>query len=430
MAAGSGTNGERGGRGEPWTGWRRGLGCSTVALVALGLLFGLVYVFAGDSGYWPGSSVKTAWESPYDRRASDSAGSDHDRPDPGDQAWLDGDTLARGRYDGVTAYDVRSGKKRWEYVVPGRADVCATSPAAGDRVVLLAYGEKEKSCGTAVAIDLADGRELWKVSAKAGRYYSLATGGGLGLFPEGGVVRAVDLRTGAPRWTAGFPKGCTPGEAGLAQRQAVVSLDCGAEEKLAALDPADGTVRWVVPLDPRRGVSTDLGVAVLSADPPVVSLVETVGEVKTVLSFGADGRPAAWIDRVGDYGTIEEVAVADGRLFAIASYQGSQSTWERIVAFDLDTGDQAWRVDAGSADFGALDVRGGRVTTVDLDRKYGDSLIVLDAATGDEEEDRAFRTRVGSGYEGELDALFAVGDRVAVVRWGAGKRPVSVYERW
>ncbi|WP_030694626.1 hypothetical protein [Streptomyces globisporus] len=53
----------------------------------------------------------------------------------------------------------------------------------------------------------------------------------------------------------------------------------------------------------------------------------------------------------------------------------------------------------------------------------------FDAATGDEEDDRAFRDHV-VGYGGELGDLFTYEDRVIGVRWGSGERPLSVYERW
>ncbi|MGA5194080.1 hypothetical protein [Streptomyces exfoliatus] len=178
-----------------------------------------------------------------------------------------------------------------------------------------------------------------------------------------------------------------------------------------------------MPLDARRGVAAGASVDVLSADPAVVAVSDD--GMEAALAFGSDGRPQGRIDYVGDYGAIEEVTVAGGRFFAIASYAGSQSTWERIVAFDLVTGDQLWRANLGNADFEGLDVTDGRVTTVSLDRKYGDTLYVFDAATGDEEEDRAFRDQVAGFAD-----LFTHGDRAIAVRWGSGQRPVSVYEHW
>ncbi|WP_328947062.1 PQQ-binding-like beta-propeller repeat protein [Streptomyces sp. NBC_00250] len=389
--------------------------------VLLAVVGGFALVFMAGSGYVPFFSMRTAWEAPYDRGASDR----------GNSSWLVGDTVARSRFDGVTGFDVGSGHKRWEYVVPGRADTCAVSPAATGSVVLLAYGLNDERCATVVALDLTDGRELWHTTAPGtAAYDTLVTGGGLGVLRDStGRVRAVDLRTGASRWNAAVPKGCATGSVAAAEKQVLATVACGTEAKLAAFDPADGKERWTVPLDARRGVAANAEVRLLSAEPAVVSVADQADSgMRATLAFGPDGRPQGRIDDIGDYGSIEESAVGGGRLFAIASYEGSQSTWERVVAFDLATGDQVWRADLGNADLEQLDVTGGRVTTVSLDKKYGDGLYVFDAATGDEEEDRAFRERMGPSDA--LGELFTHGDRVVVVRWGAGQRPLSVYERW
>ncbi|MER5711470.1 PQQ-binding-like beta-propeller repeat protein [Streptomyces sp. NPDC002122] len=413
-----------GGGARPPTGRRRVLGCSIAVLVALILVGGIASAFLVGSGYVPFFSMKTSWEAPYDRGTSDK----------GNGAWLAGDTVARSRFDGVTGYDVRSGKERWEYVVPGRADICTVSPEATGTTVLIAYGEKDR-CGTTVALDLTDGRELWRDPGAPGTdaYAGVVTGDGLAvLLDHGGTVRALDLKTGSPRWKAAVPKGCDPGAVGTSAQQVLATVACGDELKLAAFDPADGKARWTVPLDERRGVPAAWKASVLSADPAVVSVAEDGGEERTAtLSFGPEGRPLARVEGVGDYGSIEEVRVEGDRLFAIAAYEGSQGTpWDRVVAFDLATGDQLWRGDVRKADLDELDVRDGRVTTVELDKKYGDSLYVFDAATGEEEDDRSFRDRVGKGYAGTLGDLFTFEDRAVVVRWGAGERPVSVYERW
>ncbi|MEU7515111.1 PQQ-binding-like beta-propeller repeat protein [Streptomyces sp. NPDC042898] len=413
-----------GGGARPPTGRRRVLGCSIAVLVALILVGGIASAFLVGSGYVPFFSMKTSWEAPYDRGTSDK----------GNGAWLAGDTVARSRFDGVTGYDVRSGKERWEYVVPGRADICTVSPEATGTTVLIAYGEKGR-CGTTVALDLTDGRELWRDPGAPGTdaYAGVVTGDGLAvLLDHGGTVRALDLKTGTPRWKAAVPKGCDPGAVGTSAQQVLATVACGDELKLAAFDPADGKARWTVPLDERRGVPAAWKASVLSADPAVVSVAEDGGEERTAtLSFGPEGRPLARVEGVGDYGSIEEVRVEGDRLFAIAAYEGSQGTpWDRVVAFDLATGDQLWRGDVRKADLDELDVRDGRVTTVELDKKYGDSLYVFDAATGEEEDDRSFRDRVGKGYAGTLGDLFTFEDRAVVVRWGAGERPVSVYERW
>ncbi|MGW5423543.1 hypothetical protein ACWEV0_25360, partial [Streptomyces sp. NPDC003943] len=155
-------------------GWRGWLGCLTALGVVLGLLYGAAWVFLNDSGYWPGSSMTTAWEAPYDRNATDQ----------GNRAWLVDDTVVRSRVDAVTGFDVRSGRQRWEYV-PGRADICSTSPTADDGVALIFYGEPRKGCHTLAGLDLRTGRELWHTTATGAT--SLQTGAKLGVWLDGGA---------------------------------------------------------------------------------------------------------------------------------------------------------------------------------------------------------------------------------------------------
>ncbi|MER6998933.1 PQQ-binding-like beta-propeller repeat protein [Streptomyces sp. NPDC000410] len=426
---------------------RRLLGVLVLGGVALILVGGVAAIFMSGSGYVPGFSMKTAWEAPHDRAAAEHGNGD----------WLVGDTVVRSRFDAVTAFDVRSGKKRWEYV-PGRADICSVSTAADDSVALIAYGEPDKGCATVAALDLTNGRELWHTSRLPGSADAtdvVATGGGLAVLRDSGgssevtesqkqpgvqAVRAFDLRTGAPRWKAAVPKGCVPVRVAAAAKQVHAVVACDRDElKLAAFDPADGKERWTVPLDARRGMAAGTGVSFLSAEPAVVQVGQTQltdGGAQYLLAFGQDGRPQGRIDLVGGYGRISsehpaKVSVADGRLFAVATYEGNQGDWERVVVFDLATGGELWRADiAGSwSEIIALHAEGGRVTAVSASSKYNDDVYVFDAATGDEEDDRTLRDDVGD-YEGDLQDLLTYEDLVIAVRWGEGVRPFSAYEPW
>lgn len=430
MAARTSDGGDGGvyGGGAPLSRWRRVLGCLTLALVGFGVVGGLGFMFLDGSGYVPWFSMKPAWQAPYDRNATDR----------GNGAWLAGDTVVRSRYDRVSGFDVRSGAKRWEYV-PGRSDICSVSSTADGSVALLVHGLPAEGCTTVAALDLTDGRELWHTSRAAAVGDTgadvVANGGGLGAFLDGDAqaVRAVDQRSGAPRWTAAGPKGCVPRSVAASDKQVLAVVACGTELKLAAFDAADGKERWTVPLDARRGVPTGTAVTFLSADPVAVRVGEPEGSGSySYLAFGADGRPQGRIDEVGGHGDIKQAAVAEGRLLAIATYVGNQSAeWERLVAFDLASGNELWRerVATGGIDVAGLHAGRDRVTIITSSAKYGDSLYVYDAATGDEEDDRGMRGDPIVGYE-TLNGLFTYEDRVIAFRHGQGVRPFSVYERW
>ncbi|MEV6326250.1 PQQ-binding-like beta-propeller repeat protein [Streptomyces sp. NPDC051909] len=399
------------------------LGCVTALVVVLGLLAGIAWLLLKDSGYWPGSSMTTAWEAPYDRNATEQ----------GNRAWLVGDTVVRSRVDAVTGFDVRSGAKRWEYV-PGRADICSTSATADGGVALIFYGEPRKGCDTLAALDLTRGRELWRTPRTLMGDTStgdvMTVGAGLAVFRDerAHTVRAVDLRSGAPRWTAAVPKGCGPGRVAAAARHVLAVVACGGELKLAAFDPADGRERWTVPLDARRGVSTGADATFTSADPAVVRVGEPDGSAPySYRVFGPDGRPQGVIDEVGGYGQLTGATVDHGRLVALATGDISRGdTFDRLVAFDLASGNELWRetVTGNFMDTAGWSAQDGRVTVLTTSYKYGDQFHVHDAATGHEEETRAFRDRLDRGGE-----ILTYEDLVIAFRHGPGVRPFTVYAR-
>ncbi|MFG2342037.1 PQQ-binding-like beta-propeller repeat protein [Streptomyces yangpuensis] len=425
---------------QPVAWWRSLLGLVLAAAVVVGVVAGLAFVFMGKSGYFPWFSMKPLWEAPYER-----GDSDH-----GNGAFLVGDSVVRSRFDGVTAFDVRTGRKRWEFRIPGRADLCTISHTEG-AIALISYGEAgpEKpgvaagsSCGTLAALDVTTGRELWRTTRVPGSDAAVAgritSGGGLGVILDGDdspltgarssgshAVRAFDLVTGAARWQAAVPEGCVTGKVAAGPRDVLAALSCAGEVKLAAFAIADGKVRWMVPLDARRGVA-EASVSFLSADPPVVWVKDRKqGGVRAILTFGQDGRPQSRIDDAGPYGDLKWAAVAGEHVITAADYQGSQSTLKQLVAFDLATGRERWREDLGNVDgFEDLYAQGNRVTVVTTSSKYDDRYYVYDAATGDEEDDRGIRA-----YASGASVLHHKG-LLITVRWGAGERPVSVYERW
>lgn len=455
------TNDDRTGDTAPLISGRRVLG----ALVLLGVPLAIVAECLSLTGYLPGDSMSVAWETPDDRSAAEH----------GNGAWLVGDTVVRSRFDAVTAFDAGSGTKRWEYVVPGRAEICAVSAVADDSVALIAHGEQGatgsigvetgKGCATVAAIDLTNGRELWHTSRApatdnvAAELDLVATGGGLAVLrdsdgswqaalledstrPGAHSLRAFDLRTGTPRWTAAVPKGCIPHRVAAA-RQVLAVLACDRTElKLAAFDPADGKERWTVPLGTRRVVGPDEGVAFLSADPVVVQVASMqAGGVRAFLVFGQDGRPEGQIEATGSYGEIPMdkpalVSIDGGRLVAVARSQGKGRPSERIVAFELAGGRELWRADPWGSTYDVLAVHaaGGRVSVLTQHWKYdggmyNDQLNVFDAAMGDEKDERTFSDNVDGGKD-ELADLLTYKDLVIAVRWGDGVRPFSAYKRW
>ncbi|MEV4948995.1 PQQ-binding-like beta-propeller repeat protein [Streptomyces sp. NPDC053755] len=427
-----------------------------VSGIALGVVGGIAALVLGTMGYLPGNSMSAAWQTPEDRKATAN----------GNGAWLVGDTVVRSRFDAVTGFDAGSGKQRWEYTVPGRSEICAVGSAVEGGVGLIAHGEPSaasasdqvppgKGCNTVTALDLTSGRELWHTARVPGvglirsEPDLVAAGGGLAVFREGDAletatepvgnsartghgVRAVDLRTGAPRWRAAVPHGCVPRRVAATARQVLAVLACdGAEQKLAAFDPADGRARWTVPLRARPAVPLDEGAVFVSADPAVVR-IGTGNEGGAFLAFGPDGRAQGQIEAGGDYGQLVmgdpgRVAVDGGRLLTVAHYSTRLYSADRVVAFDLAGGGELWRSDPWSTDqdISTLHAANGRLTLLLGSGRNNNALYVLDAADGDEKDDRSFHEETGGA-----NLLFRHRDTVIAARWGQDARPFTAYRPW
>ncbi|MFF0482434.1 PQQ-binding-like beta-propeller repeat protein [Streptomyces sp. NPDC004435] len=429
-----------------------------VALAFLAGCGGITVAALAGEGYLPGDSLREVWTTPRETTGSDS----------GNGAWAAGDTLVSSRSDGVTGFDARSGAQRWRYTPPAGGAICSVSRTAEDGVALIALGGSGAGktaeagagggCATVVALDLADGRALWRTArtSESGVLQDekdvVAVGGGLavvrdeyaywgqdwarntpGFVRPDRAVRALDLRTGKPRWTAAVPKDCFPHGVAAGKRQVLALVVCGGDDvRLAAFDPADGRHRWTTMLDERRAVERFTHTpSFLSAEPAVVSVTDLdLSGYPTVLSFADDGSPQGRIvpgtDGIGRVSTAvpAQARVAYGRLYAVEA-----NDHETVTAFDLRSGRRLWHADLGDLeDVVGLRVADGRVTAVvDLYASRGeDGLLVLDADTGEERDMRTFPDSVASS-SGEIRDLFAYEGRLIPARDG-GHRPFTAYE--
>ncbi|MFD4371675.1 PQQ-binding-like beta-propeller repeat protein [Streptomyces sp. NPDC058486] len=472
-AKGSKGTGTKGTKGSNSTGGNRDaasesslrrLRYTVVGGVLLALLAGCGAITAGvlaGEGYLPGDSMREVWNTPSE--ATDSVS--------GNAAWAVGDTLVRSRADGVTGFDARTGGQRWRYEPAAGDAICATGATTDDGVALIAQGtptvpvgdQEGKGCADVVALDLTTGRELWRTTRTAadGEVSAerdlVAVGGGLavlrdedddwryestlgdpGRLSPDRALRAFDLRTGKPRWSARMPKGCVPYGVAAAERRVAALLVCDRRDvRLAVLDPADGRVRGVSPLDERRVVDPLTHTpAFVSADPLVVSTMSLdESGATTFLSFDGEARPQGRIasgvvnGRLNDPATEPALTrVAYGRLYTLADEADYDDV---LTAFDLRSGQRLWRMEVDDLDdVIGLRVAGGRVAALmDLYGASGeDGLFVFDADTGEVRDQRTFPDSVGRS-SGEIKDVLGYGDRLIAVRWGDGyPRPLTAYE--
>ncbi|MET8505634.1 PQQ-binding-like beta-propeller repeat protein [Streptomyces sp. NPDC004787] len=418
------------------------------------VLVALCTLLAGCGLSWA-EDMDVAWDTPVDRRAEPQ----------GEGAWLSGDTLVHSRFDAVRGYDASTGERRWEYAPPGRSAVCHATADTGAFVLVLtrdadgaSASAKGKACATVVALDMRNGRELWRGTHSATdpgssrlRPPEASAGAGLAVLPKDDGLSAVDVRTGKPRWKAALPKGCVPGRSAVAAHRVAALLACGgtdnpwgdkvprdAELHVAAFSPATGALLWSAPLGGRTVIPWDTSAAFVAAEPVVVAASSSGdSDIGAYYSFGGDGRPNPPIDFSGSYGEITRdsrltAVVDDTRLYVAPRHRVRNSRLQfRLTAFDLATGSPVWggtldddRLDGDTSD--ELLLQDGELTALAWSRDEA-RLHVLDPATG------ARRELFDLPDDVDLaDAIFTHHHRLVVARYGAYQhpyRPFTAYAR-
>ncbi|MEV3991136.1 PQQ-binding-like beta-propeller repeat protein [Streptomyces sp. NPDC049837] len=439
----------------------------TTTAVVLTVIGSITAWFLSYQGYLPGDAMVRTWTAAKDRPTDDTSANN---------TWVVGDVAVRSRFDAVTGFgiaDGQDGKKLWEYVPPGRTRVCGSARHADASVLLVAYGEeggefsdpapRGKGCATVLALDLKDGRELWTAQRKVatGRFDEgsqfMDAGGDIAVIAhdhrdarqartkdDHTSLRAVDLRTGKPRWTAAMPDKCGTYKVAVGKEQVFAVLECGGKEadefgigstdgaelNMAAFDRATGALNWKIPMDARLPLDLRAMVSIESTDPLVLAVGRSGSlDSGTYLSFGEDGRPRPRIEFTNDHGKIDaadptQTAIVGERMYALAGWW-QKGEHHNLVAFDLTTGETVWKepLDEPAA---ALLARGDRITVlVEWSTQASDitDLFVFDAGNGEELDERHFRGEVpGSRFYEHEGRLIAAGS--------GGGLTFTAFERW
>jgi outer membrane assembly lipoprotein YfgL len=232
------------------------------------------------------------------------------------------------------------------------------------------------SDGSVVALDAAKGREIWRANAKSalsagvgsdGKFAAVVTREGLVVVFEAGrelwrqpagtrvvtaplvagervfvvgldrSVTAFDALNGARLWSVQRPGDpLTLAQAGVAmafKNNLLVSQGA----RLAALDPANGALRWDVALATPRGANEIERLADLVG--PAVRVGDVVCARAYQASVGcvnAESGQLLWTKNIGGRGGL----AADER------YVYAADAADRITAWKADTGEVAWTTDA------------------------------------------------------------------------------------
>jgi len=146
----------------------------------------------------------------------------------------------------VHALDVASGEPAWRFSESARFSL---APAVSRDVALVVSGDPAASAGTLHGLDLYSGRELWRRDLGGAPLAAPLGLDGVVCIPVAGATRtavsatllALDPRDGTTRWVAPEPGLGRGGVALAVDRALVVNAPGG---RVTALDLADGSPSW------------------------------------------------------------------------------------------------------------------------------------------------------------------------------------------
>ena len=162
----------------------------------------------------------------------------------------------------VVAFAARDGKKLWEYVGTEEASglLGAASPAADHGVLVVAMRS-----GALAALRVESGSLLWEDTLSAGRHVSglstlsdikappVISGGRVFAIGNGGLVAAIDLRTGGRVWEKDF------GGVDLPWLVGDYLFVLSNANEVIAMQASTGRVLWATPLSVWKNVKTRTG---------------------------------------------------------------------------------------------------------------------------------------------------------------------------
>ncbi len=330
---------------------------------------------ASDSPVNPGDGSGDGGEDPQDLNAGRKAGEAKvlwykEAPDaPADGAdapgmWITSKVAAKAAYKEVVAYTVGDGKPAWDPITFPQKICSVTQDTTADDKIVVAYmsGVSDRAqCNQLQQIDLATGAKGWTAKVPDGRLFdSVGSGIGLSLAGDTLVVGrsqsgvAYDVRTGKKLYDkqkygdSCFPKAFAGG-ARLVMVSSCAALKTDEHVELQELDPATGKAGWTRKLDKGWDVER-----VYSLDPLVVYSVNDDKNSWNISTFKADGgfRSQVGVDEDFDpqcgwalYGS-DLTGCLGTAVDANTLYLPTDSTSgaNEIVAIDLSTGKEKWRV--------------------------------------------------------------------------------------
>ncbi|MFF4449435.1 PQQ-binding-like beta-propeller repeat protein [Streptomyces sp. NPDC001502] len=278
--------------------------------------------------------------------------------------WVTGDTVVKSLWKNLTGYSVTDGKEKWTLPFPAQiCSVASQTTAEGRTVVMYRDGEGENtSCTQLRVVDLKTGKEVWSKEVPKEGLFDIFTSPTLSMIGDtvtvsrGGTASAFKISNGDKLFANPLGDGCNPDSYEAGNGKMIALATCSDEDSTAevhGIDPVTGAKGWAYRLPAKFKVTS-----IYSVNPTVIDIGNEQTKQRSVVVLGPDGKQTATLAGegslavgCGDTGLFRSLvtcpsAVVDAGTLYLPTAAGTGKANE-IVAFDLATGKDKWRVPAG-----------------------------------------------------------------------------------
>ncbi|MEV7544951.1 PQQ-binding-like beta-propeller repeat protein [Streptomyces sp. NPDC089915] len=277
--------------------------------------------------------------------------------------WAVGDTVVKSIGTTLVGYAVADGKEKWK--IDARAEICGfsgqTTPDGKTVVVVKDGTASNASCNQLKLIDLKAGKEGWTKEVAKESIFDGGGSAGLNLTGDTVVVNrlggtsAYRVSTGDKLFSGNVPEGCQPGQyaAGGGKLLGIaLCMDDDHTTEVQDADPVTGKKTWSYRLPKGWKVN-----AVYSVSPAVLDIGNRDTKERAVIALTADGKKRSSMAAEGSFqvncggSAIDDLqGCGDAAVDGDTLYLATDTkggSGNEIVAFDLGTGKAKWRQAAG-----------------------------------------------------------------------------------
>lgn len=244
--------------------------------------------------------------------------------------------------DAVVALDLTTGDTVWFH--PTEGDVNGVAYA---ECIVIATTE----AGRVLGIDARTGERVWVYEQAETKFYTnpLVLGELAYVATEHGLLAALDVQTGEPRWTRSF-RGAIRGGVASDGKRIFVATE---EAKVAALRPLDGSEEWSTELTaPYAKGAYGAPTFVERENAVVVGFIrDTAYADPALVAFDAEDGAVRWVGA-----NPEELGGGWGNVRSSPAVVGDELVYgepysNRVIAVDVATGEAKASIAAGGCTF-------------------------------------------------------------------------------